>query len=398
MLSQTARMGPLAITLCPATLSSRFSLSTSASPPPPGMATLRTLLLCVIALCVLVEGGYVGRDNAGNLFLNSTQGRVFVDGMDVLREISTLRARVSQLEASATTTASTTTSTTSTTTTATTTASASNPSKTYIYVSGGRTVSLAVTTTFERFDGKTWTTMPPLPVAKSSHAMVAFRGRIYIIAGQNSTACATSVETFDGVSWGVAPSLQRGRFGHGASVYLDSIIVAGGYINFTGNARTETAERFDGARWVMISALSARRSYVSMFGALVIGGGEDSATVTTVQEYRINNTWAFGPSIPSSRDSIGLAFYNGRLYAVGGFVGGGVSTVDVYDGISWTTGRSLLTARENAGVVAYEGLLYALGGGPINAPLATTEFYDGLVWSPGLNLTSPRTRSAAVVF
>jgi hypothetical protein len=65
------------------------------------------------------------------------------------------------------------------------------------------------------------------------------------------------------------------------------------------------------------------------------------------------------------------------LYAVGGFAGAGLATLEAYDPSTdtWTTRAAMLTARSSIGASAVGGLLYVIGGYDGNAPLATVEAY-----------------------
>ena len=65
-----------------------------------------------------------------------------------------------------------------------------------------------------------------------------------------------------------------------------------------------------------------------------------------------------------ARSVHGVAVLDGKLYAVGGYDGGRLSSVERYDPgtDAWEAVAPLTLARFGAGVAALEGKLYAVGG------------------------------------
>eukprot|EP00730_Choanoeca_flexa_P005121 TRINITY_DN1187_c0_g1_i1.p1 TRINITY_DN1187_c0_g1~~TRINITY_DN1187_c0_g1_i1.p1 ORF type:complete len:160 (+),score=24.28 TRINITY_DN1187_c0_g1_i1:159-638(+) len=69
-----------------------------------------------------------------------------------------------------------------------------------IYVTGG--VVRGVSTSAEAFDGEQWIRQPPMLSARERHAISAFNDRLYVLGGdQGGGIPLSSVEAFDGNTW-----------------------------------------------------------------------------------------------------------------------------------------------------------------------------------------------------
>ncbi|MDP2990444.1 MAG: kelch repeat-containing protein, partial [Kiritimatiellota bacterium] len=88
------------------------------------------------------------------------------------------------------------------------------------------------------------------------------------------------------------------------------------------------------------------------------------------------NTWATKASMPAAGSWFASGVFNGKLYAIGGSIGGASSnTVYVYDPLAdtWTTETSMPTARSGAAGGVINGVLYVAGGSNSTGTLATVE-------------------------
>ncbi len=130
-------------------------------------------------------------------------------------------------------------------------------------------------------------------------------------------------------------------------------------------------------------------------GKLYAIGGWNGRYLSTVEEYDpATNTWATRASLPTACYGLGVAAApNGKLYAIGGLTPGGMlATVDEYDPAAdtWTPRASLPAARYQLGVAAAaNGKLYAVGGWAADGPI---EEYDPATdtWATRANMLTPR--------
>jgi N-acetylneuraminic acid mutarotase len=116
-------------------------------------------------------------------------------------------------------------------------------------------------------------------------------------------------------------------------------------------------------------------------GKLYAVGGWNGSYLATVEEYDpATNAWATKQPMPTARESLGLAAApNGKLYAVGGYNGSYLATVEEYDPATnaWATKQPMPTARHALGLAAApNGKLYAIGGDVNNTDFGTVEEYD----------------------
>jgi N-acetylneuraminic acid mutarotase len=101
------------------------------------------------------------------------------------------------------------------------------------------------------------------------------------------------------------------------------------------------------------------------------------------------NSWTAKTSMPTARVGFGVAVVNGKVYAIGGTVGGAdyhwLNTVEEYDPATdtWTTKAFMPTARAYFGVAVYQDKIYVIGGyagwdesKSVSVVCAINEVYD----------------------
>ncbi|MCX6023235.1 MAG: hypothetical protein NTZ05_16220 [Chloroflexi bacterium] len=122
-----------------------------------------------------------------------------------------------------------------------------------------------------------------------------------------------------------------------------------------------------------------------------------TATSTATPTLIAQVQWTARASMPTARERFGLAAgNNGRLYAIGGAVGGGwTAVVEEYDPSTgtWRSVASLSDGRYGlAAVTAPDGKIYAIGGFNLNGPPAAVEVYDPAtnVWTRKAGMPTPR--------
>lgn len=99
---------------------------------------------------------------------------------------------------------------------------------------------------------------------------------------------------------------------------------------------------------------------------------------STVQLFAQGGTWATKSPMPTPRYGLATSSVNGVIYAVGGYTGAFVGTVEAYDPASdtWSTKASMPTGRFTHSTSVVNGIIYAIGGFNGNSDVGTVEAYD----------------------
>src|SRR5207244_3867620 len=116
-----------------------------------------------------------------------------------------------------------------------------------------------------------------------------------------------------------------------------------------------------------------------------------------------SGTWSAGPPLPHRYDHSSLAEMGGRLYVVGGYIGGLSNPTNEVWSLgpgepTWTDEPDLATGRGALATGSAGGKPVAVGGVDENGNVLSTSeiFMCGAGWSPGPNLSIPREHLAAV--
>ncbi len=221
-----------------------------------------------------------------------------------------------------------------------------------------------------------WRALPDLPVA-SDHAMAASAGgKLYVVGGyvraQNPFLRTTLV--FDGKRWRRLAPMPQGRAAGGAAIVDGKLYVVGG-VAPTGLAETAFVLDLQSGVWSSIPGPTPREhlAAIAVGGRVYMVGGRlggVDSNVGTFEAYTpATARWETLPSIPEPRGGAGLAFADGLLVSVGG-EGPNASTFEKvygYDlaGGTWRRLPDLPTPRHGLAVVGIRGKVYAIGGSPI---------------------------------
>ena len=83
----------------------------------------------------------------------------------------------------------------------------------------------------------------------------------------------------------------------------------------------------------------------------------------------------FGPPLITPREGLRLAEWNSSLYAVGGYNGASLRSVEVLDGLAagWRAGPQLSVVRYTPGVAAFDSRLFVVGGENSGVVLSSVE-------------------------
>ena len=80
--------------------------------------------------------------------------------------------------------------------------------------------------------------------------------------------------------------------------------------------------------------------------------------------------------MPAARAHFGYTVYDGKAYVIGG----GVTNVFAFDGVTWSEVAGLPSARSNLCAAVLDGSLYALGG-QNGSNCASVFRFDGTSWT-----------------
>ncbi len=140
-------------------------------------------------------------------------------------------------------------------------------------------------------------------------------------------------------------------------------------------------------------------------GRIYAVGGYNGSFLNTLEMYNpTTDTWVTRAPSPVQRNALGFTFSssNGKFYSAGGYNNGYSNNLFEYDPItdSWTAKSSMQVPRAYFGLVSgSNGKLYAIGGQTSNGTaVATVEEYDPATdqWTTKVSLPTPRTALGVV--
>ncbi len=101
------------------------------------------------------------------------------------------------------------------------------------------------------------------------------------------------------------------------------------------------------------------KSRMLLFALILLGAGE------SVKPGEIRGVWRSLPSLPTSRQEVGIAGLSGRVHVIGGLVTDAATTAheafDTQTG-AWQTLGALPTPLHHVGAAAAGGKIYSIGG------------------------------------
>ena len=138
-------------------------------------------------------------------------------------------------------------------------------------------------------------------------------------------------------------------------------------------------------------------------GKIYLAGGYNGGYLNTVAVYDpTTNTWSAGPRMLTARGYMGAAVLGGKLYVAGGDGGlAPLSSMEVFDPQTnaWTQLAPMGTARKLFQLVAAQGKLCAVGGMTTGVnKVSSVEAYDPQQnrWEAAAPLSGPRIGHAIV--
>jgi len=157
--------------------------------------------------------------------------------------------------------------------------------------------------------------------------------------------------------------------------------------------------------WVeRASMLTARGDHTSAVAndRIYAIGGWGGTRLASVEEYDpASDNWTPKSAMPAARAGLAAATVNNRIYAIGGENGTYVGTVEEYDPAtdSWTSKADMPTPRVGHAAAALNGKIYVFGGESGGLSLTTVEEFDPATntWSTKSPMPTARRWAAAAV-
>jgi N-acetylneuraminic acid mutarotase len=171
--------------------------------------------------------------------------------------------------------------------------------------------------------------------------------------------------------------------------------------NTVGGAQHAEAYRYDpiANTWTALASMTTGPDYLFHAeyggnGKIYVMGGENGGTLNRIYDIA-TNTWSAGAPVPECVLDYGHAYYNGKVYVIGGWACGAASSaVYAYDVASntWSAPLAPLPQTElNMATAAINGKIYVANGlyctiqPPVCDPINNLFIYDiaGNNWTSG---------------
>jgi N-acetylneuraminic acid mutarotase len=235
-----------------------------------------------------------------------------------------------------------------------------------------------------------WQRAMPMPTARTGAAAAAVGDEIFVIGGTSGVAATlATVEAFDVKLnfWRKAASLPE-PLHHVTAVAVDKTVFVFGGLKGLANEPVEAVYAYDVMRdeWRTVAQLPrplGSSSAVLVDGLVHLVGG-DSRVQTLGDHYVFDpatGKWDDRSELVSGRDRLGLAFADGRLWAVGGRGGStlyNLNALSVYDfeHDQWDERRQLETARSSMAVGVSGHRIFVAGGEAPTSVIESVDAYD----------------------
>ena len=139
---------------------------------------------------------------------------------------------------------------------------------------------------------------------------------------------------------------------------------------------------------------------VELNGKIYAIGGWNGQVLSTVEEYDpVNNTWREKADMPTPRCALATVVVNGKIYAIGGSadtpgkLNMPLATIEEYDPVTdkWTKKADMPTSRNSFSASVVDGKIYVIGGYN-GGRLSSMEEYDPVTdkWSQKAPINVPR--------
>jgi hypothetical protein len=222
-----------------------------------------------------------------------------------------------------------------------------------------------------------WTTLAPMPTARSEAGAAADNGLLYVVGGWIGGGLAT-LQVYNPATntWMTKTPMPTPREEMAVGEINGLLYVAGGFDAYPPfrirGATVAALQVYDPAtdtwttRTAMPSAIAGRGAVVN--GKLYVIGYSGGSCSSVVEAYDpATNSWSYKSPMPTARCNLAVVALNGLIYALGGGDTSGIvaySTVEVYNPATdrWTTAAPMPTGRSGLSAGVVSGSIYAIGG------------------------------------
>ena len=223
-------------------------------------------------------------------------------------------------------------------------------------------------------------TYPDLPAKLHCHSSLKMGDFVYCIGGKivsdDDSICSNKVWrinlTDDEPEWEEFPSMIEKRDVMGATIYRDSLVVAGGW---DGEGDLASAELYLDVldEWIPISHMNQRRSGHALVSChhclLALGGWDKCMYLASVERLcDLKGSWEIVQPMQTPRRWFAAVNCNGIIYAIGGQSGHDDSTrmksVEKYEASvnSWMFVKSMNIERAGHSACVLIGKIFVVGG------------------------------------
>lgn len=178
-----------------------------------------------------------------------------------------------------------------------------------------------------------WRRLPALPVARYSHTVTAYDGRIHVIGGEGGGGTVEQVDVFDPAtgSWSKGTPMPHARGSHDAVAADDVIYVLGGWLGAEASDLVQTYDPATG-EWTDEEPLPEpmSRAGITYVDGLLWASLHRSSYVLDIED----DEWVPANPLTISRHGLGYVPVGERIYAIGGCMESplrDVRTVDMLD-------------------------------------------------------------------
>jgi N-acetylneuraminic acid mutarotase len=242
-----------------------------------------------------------------------------------------------------------------------------------IYVIGGHTQDGNNSGRVDAYSPRTnrWRRLSDLPLTVDHAMAAAYRGRVYVVGGYGGQEHArlTTLFVLENGAWTRLPPMPEQRAAGGAAAVNGKLYVVGG----TASATTQAEARRELASAMLVYDIARR-------------------------------TWSRAPG-PTRREHLGVTALNGRIYAVGGRLGGADTNMQVFESFApgaraWRRLAPVPGRRGGTAMAATGRTIVSVGGETPTETIRAAYAYNTRTrrWRRLPNLPTPRHGLGAVAF